>query len=239
MAYILQTNKSDTLNGSISSGATSATLTSGNFGSPSGTQLYVIDYDNANLEVVSATVVGTAMSSITRNLDGTSAVAHASGAKVLCALVPSHYAALLAGSAGFNFDKVRVVNSTDQTIANNTDVTLTFDGELFDTNGLHSTVTNTSRLTAQVAGKYLIVGQARWDANATGVRDHVIVLNGATSVGEQQLANAGGTERIIGNVTGIYAMAVTDYVELHVSQTSGGSLAVKAAGTHFSMTLLP
>lgn len=95
MAYVLQTAKSDTLNGAISAGATSFTLTSGNFGSPSGTQLYVIDYDvPASLEVVSATVAGTAGTSVVRGLDGTTGVTHASSAKVLAAFVPSHYTQL-------------------------------------------------------------------------------------------------------------------------------------------------
>lgn len=103
MAYALQTAKNDTLNGLISSGATSATLTTGNFGSPTGTQLLVIDYDNASLEVISCTIAGTALTSLTRGLDGTSAVSHANGAKVIMALVPSHYTQLgaLASSDGF------------------------------------------------------------------------------------------------------------------------------------------
>ncbi len=60
MAYALQFQKTDVVSNfnGITTGTGAITLTSGNF-SASGTQLYVIDYDTANAEVVSATVSGT------------------------------------------------------------------------------------------------------------------------------------------------------------------------------------
>jgi hypothetical protein len=99
MAYTLQFAKSDVLAAQMLSGATSGTLTTGSFGSPSGTQILVIDYDvPAKAEVVTCTIAGTALTSITRATDGTSAVQHEIGAKVIMAFVPAHYAALVDGS---------------------------------------------------------------------------------------------------------------------------------------------
>lgn len=99
MTYTLLFQKSDTLNGAISASDTSLTLTSGSFGSPSGGQLYVIDYDiPAKAEVVKVTFAGTAGTSMTRGLDGTTGVAHSSGAKILAAFVPSHHERLKDGT---------------------------------------------------------------------------------------------------------------------------------------------
>ena len=103
MAYQLLFQKTDTLQSSITSGATSATLTTGNFGSPTGTQLLVIDFDTASAEVVSCSIAGTAITSMTRGVDGTTGVAHNANANVIMAFVPSHYTQLgvLASSDAF------------------------------------------------------------------------------------------------------------------------------------------
>lgn len=93
MANQLLFQKEDTLASTMTAGATSATLTSGNFTfTASGQQYLVIDYDvPAKAEVVLATVSGTSLTSVTRAQDGTSAVEHAAGAKVGMMFVPSHY----------------------------------------------------------------------------------------------------------------------------------------------------
>lgn len=73
MAYIPQFQTTDTIavSSSLLSGATSCTITNGNFGSPTGTQIYVVDYGiPGTAEIISATVVGTAVTSITRGLPG-------------------------------------------------------------------------------------------------------------------------------------------------------------------------
>lgn len=92
MAYVLQFAKVDTLAAQMSAAETaSATLTAGAFGSPTGPQLLVVDYDNSSAEVIGCAIAGTALSTITRAKDGTSAVLHAAGAKVGMMFVPSHY----------------------------------------------------------------------------------------------------------------------------------------------------
>lgn len=92
MTYTLLFQKEDTVanfNG-ITTGTGAITLTAGNF-SVSGTQLFVLDGDTANAEVVSATVSGTTLTLVSRGLDGTSAVTHTAGCKVGMYFVPSHY----------------------------------------------------------------------------------------------------------------------------------------------------
>lgn len=101
MAYQLQFQKTDTLAAELAAGATSATLTTGSFGSPTGTQLLVVDYDvPAKREVISCTIAGTALTSLVRNLDGAGDVTHAANANVMMAFVPTHYANGLGYIAG-------------------------------------------------------------------------------------------------------------------------------------------
>jgi hypothetical protein len=93
MAYTPLFQTTDTLaaNTTLSSGATTATLTSGNFGTPTGVQLYVVDYGiPGTAEIISATVAGTAMTGITRGLAGgaASTTNHVAGATVGSLWVP-------------------------------------------------------------------------------------------------------------------------------------------------------
>ena len=122
-------------------------------------------------------------------------------------------------------DSVWAYNSANISIANNTETVLTFDSELFDTNGIHSTSSNTSRLTCQTAGTYLIFGMMRFPANATGLRQAVIRLNGGTpAIGETTLPTAGAGAQTSVPIITIKALTVGDYVTLSVYQNSGGAL---------------
>lgn len=117
----------------------------------------------------------------------------------------------------------RVHNSASQTISNNTLTAITFNSERYDTATMHSTVTNTSRITIPVAGIYNIVGSVEWPANGTGTRQALIRVNGSTTIaGSTAPGNAAASSP---NTVGTqYKFAVNDYVELMVFQNSGGNL---------------
>jgi len=90
----LKANSSDTIatEGGINVEATSFTLTTGAFDTKtSGDKVpLVIDYDNsAKLEVVTAYIDGTAVTSMVRAQDGTAAAAHSQGANICIGSVPS------------------------------------------------------------------------------------------------------------------------------------------------------
>ena len=96
----------------------------------------------------------------------------------------------------------------------------------FDQGGLFSgptCYTAASKLTASQAGLYQITGGIAWPANATGNREIVLQLNGATSLAadQQSAVNGAATEQ---NVSTIYRLGAGDYVEEVVTQTSGGTL---------------
>lgn len=126
----------------------------------------------------------------------------------------------------------RVTHSTAQTISTGTGVTtLAFNTERWDTDTIHDTVTNNSRLTCKTAGKYLIGCHVTFASNATGSRAAFLMLNGTTYIAitrENTDTGSGFTTCI--ECTTVYDLAVNDYVECQVQQSSGGNLDVLSAG---------
>jgi hypothetical protein len=106
----------------------------------------------------------------------------------------------------------KVYNSTGIAIPNNAWTELTFDSEKYDTDNIHSITTNTSRLTCQTSGKYLIVGNAQFDNDATGIRGYRILLNGTTILAEIQEDGMGFN---VATISIIHDLNVNDYVEYH------------------------
>jgi hypothetical protein len=125
---------------------------------------------------------------------------------------------------------VRVYHSANQVITNNTFAALAFNTERFDTDVIHDTSTNNSRLTCKTAGKYQITGHALFAANATGYRQIAIRLGGATYLAAQGIPSIGASDDHNLSVTTLYSLAVNDYVELMAFQTSGAGLNVLASG---------
>jgi hypothetical protein len=124
-------------------------------------------------------------------------------------------------------DGARVYNSADETITPGTPTALTFDTERYDNGGLHSTTSNTSRLTAVRAGKYLITGHVIWDAGSSGSRWVRIRLDGATMIaGINDDGPSAGSP--VQSVATVYDLAATHYVELEVMHYQGTDLKVLA-----------
>lgn len=229
-------NKTDTLAADMASGATSGTLTTGSFGSPTGEQVLVIDYDvPAKIEEVICTISGTSLTSVTR----TRAVDHAANAKVLFTTDTASHWSRLQKFAASELDKVRAVKITaGQTIPNATETAITLNSENFDTNSIHDNSTNSTRLTCKTAGKYIITGQINFTGNATGLREAQIRVNGTTSIASDNRVAGDTNDRAV-SVSTIYELAVNDYIELYAYQSSGGDLIIKTDRTHLEMSLLP
>ena len=129
-------------------------------------------------------------------------------------------------AGGASFVGVQVLGQGTQSIANNTVTALLFDVEDFDTDGFHSNVTNTSRITipAGKGGKYLLNGIFYFAANATGYRYSNFAKNGTTVSGLAQVAGASASIEVGLSNSIVLNLVATDYVEFCVRQTSGGSL---------------
>lgn len=132
------------------------------------------------------------------------------------------------GAAGWEQEGVhdigtRVTRTAAQTIPTSTDTAVAFDAEDYDTDTMHSTSSNTSRLTMTTAGKYLIICGGRFEANANGLRDSYIRKNGTTIIGPSY-RQLGSTAAIFLNTSVIDTFAANDYVEFLLFQDSGGDL---------------
>lgn len=112
-----------------------------------------------------------------------------------------------------------------QTLANNVWTAVTFGAEDIDTNGGHSTSSNTSRFTCTLAGTYLFVGGVSFATNATGQRYCRWHVNGSEVFGV-----GANTDPVAAAPTMLAArpmlttLAVGDYVELAAFQSSGANL---------------
>lgn len=101
---------------------------------------------------------------------------------------------------------------------------MTYDGEAYDTADLHSTTTNTSRLTAPVAGIYRISANQLWEGNVRRRSPPRPVLNGQVLRARD---TSPGTSSDTGqNVSTELKLAPGDFVEVVALQDSGSPLSV-------------
>lgn len=136
------------------------------------------------------------------------------------------------------FSGCSLYNSGNISAANATDTAITFDSEEFDTDGFHSTSSNTSRITIPTGkqGYYLINAIIAYASNSTGQRYLNIFKNGAVIRQPiSALTNTGGAAQYSASV--ILNLAAADYIELYAYQTSGGSVNV-VGGNSFNSTRL-
>lgn len=120
---------------------------------------------------------------------------------------------------------VRAIHSLGQNILNVTQTVLSFDTEHYDTDNMHSTVTNSSRITVNTAGKYQFGTNVQIQSNSSGFREVFLRKNGSVLIAYNLLAPANGNVTIA-NLTTTDTFIVGDYVEVVVYQNSGGTLAV-------------
>lgn len=125
--------------------------------------------------------------------------------------------------------------SVAQSIPNATWTSITWDTEDFDQGGLHSTASNTERITIPTGGDgtYLVIGQIRIAVNATGFRSVRILKNGVASNSffcySSIEANVVDADVTIIKFIGFGKLVAGDYIEIQVYQNSGGALNVQVA----------
>tara|TARA_R110002020_G_scaffold105272_1_gene245702 strand:+ start:386 stop:1033 length:648 start_codon:yes stop_codon:yes gene_type:complete len=119
----------------------------------------------------------------------------------------------------------RAYNNANISIANATTTAVALNAERWDTDTMHDTSTNNSRITIKTAGVYVFDAQIRFADNTTGDRMIDIVHDGSTEIARAIWHGTAGTNTVDArNLTVVYNMAVDEYVEMKVWQNSGGAL---------------
>jgi hypothetical protein len=135
--------------------------------------------------------------------------------------------------------------SSSVSLSNNTWTLVTWDGEYQDedTSPMHSTSSNTSRLTAITPGRYEVSVRAYFAANATGTRGINVTPNGAgtrdvdnAALSDSFWAAANSTNQLV-TATFEWLASANDYIELWVIQSSGGALNLVGSGSWTKMSM--
>lgn len=101
---------------------------------------------------------------------------------------------------------------------------ITHDSERYDTDGYHSTSSNTSRMTVTEDGYYAFGGGGAFELNATGIRQIRLIQTGTGNEIIGNSAPGDGNWPTYLSASGEGQFGATDYVELSVIQNSGSSL---------------
>jgi len=115
--------------------------------------------------------------------------------------------------------------TSNQSISTSTETIITFTTEVIDTDGFHSNVTNTGRITipSGKAGKYLIITSCLWQAIANNKWGYLYKNN--VEVEEAQTSN---NFNVVFNVKNQYILdlAVADFIDFRVYHEGGSSVNV-------------
>lgn len=135
---------------------------------------------------------------------------------------------------------VKATKNANQSVNNDTWTAVTFPTESFDNDTMHSTVSNTSRITFTRAGLYVVGAGVRFATSGTGSRREVrIVVNGPGSPGTEgaiaydHQVPGNGSINVFVNVPTLHRFNAGDFAEVYVRQNSGGALNVLSSQTAF------
>jgi hypothetical protein len=124
----------------------------------------------------------------------------------------------------------RVYKTSAQSCSNNVETAILWDAEDYDTDAIHSTVTNSERFTvpAGLGGKWELVLQGRWAGNATGLRYMECFVNGSGMSADKYLLQEDSAQAsaFIQRLVGTLNLVAGDYIEIRALQNSGVSLNV-------------
>lgn len=130
-----------------------------------------------------------------------------------------------------NPPRVNAYAGTAISVSSGTSTLLTFDSESWDTDSMHSTTTNPSRITINTSGQYLVTFYARFPSNSTGYRQLNLRLNSAGASGGGSTLSTITVAAVNGAsafVTRTLELSCTagDHYELFATQNSGVSLSM-------------
>ena len=148
------------------------------------------------------------------------------------------------GSAGAALVGCSIYNYSDATISHGTWTTLAYNSENYDTDGMHSNVTDNSRITIPTgkAGYYL-VNACTWyqhpGTSNTGSANMRIYKNGTTSMAESAQAFSAYTAstRNSPQINFVLYLNAGDYIELQTYQFTNTTLSTYSGATLYYATV--
>lgn len=167
-------------------------------------------------EIMLCTSISSNDLTVTRGYEGTTAATHANGTEIKHAITAGSLPQIIAeNSTTSGVAGCRVTNSTTQSVGTS-GPTLTFDTETFDTDGFHSTSSNTGRMTIPSNmpsnGRYLVIASAYFQAS-TGDKQIWFRVNDTTNH-RMTYWQVPGQEPVIDILT----LSPGDYVEVKAYQ---------------------
>ena len=214
-------------------GATTITVNTGLFAAGDTVTILNIGAGTTTITAGTATVVKPANATL-------ALVTNAGGVLYFTATGAATFMPFDVGSGAAAFVGCSLTRTGAQTLTTATITNITFGNEDFDTDGFHSTSSNTDRITIPSGkdGKYLVTFTIVYAPNSTGLRGGFIGKNGSTTYYPVALPTTSATWRASGSI--ILNLVATDYITLQGYQDSGGNLDVfgGADGTRFACQYL-
>lgn len=124
-----------------------------------------------------------------------------------------------------------VFNSVTQVMSGTNIVTLAADSESYDTDAMHSTVTNNSRITAQTTGRYLALASVEYSGSFATADFHRVrtdfLLDGTTghTVDNRRLIGSPAVSRV--SIVKTFDLMVGDFVEVRAVKVSSSDLSAQ------------
>jgi hypothetical protein len=129
--------------------------------------------------------------------------------------------------------RVMVSHSAGPSVANNTNTAIAMDTESFDTDSIHSTSVNNTRLTIPSGLDGLwAVGYQYFTGQASGAFATWVGVNGGTRIAWVQTV-ATVVNSHLNSSSAFYPMVAGDYFELYMFQNSGASVGTGGSSTAF------
>lgn len=125
---------------------------------------------------------------------------------------------------------VSVYTSSGFSLPNNTVTPITFDSEILDTDTMHDTSSNTTRITIRTPGLYLFIGRVVFSISGAGRRLAALAKNG-TPITVQESPPFSGSVAAQAAVVTLLKLAVNDYIELDAFQSSGSAMTLASGAT--------
>lgn len=129
----------------------------------------------------------------------------------------------------------RAYNDAAVSVANASGVAfITLNSERFDNAAMHSTSSNTSRITVPTGGggKFIVGGAIQFAASGLGTLRgmHIMVNRTSDIVWDTRPPSTSNTPAV--SACAVYALSAADYVEMGAYQDSGGALNVNVAANY-------